>query len=307
MQFGFAGSPEFAVTVLDSMLQARRVPSIVLSQPPRASGRNRTKKRTPVHEMAIERGIEVATPPSLKSQEHLLCDLDLLVVAAYGLILPKSILEAPRLGCINVHASLLPRWRGAAPIEHTILHGDRQTGVSIMRIVPKLDAGPVYRTAHLSLNGDETTETLTKSLATLGGNALNFVLKEFEDGTVSEPIPQDPTLATYAPSLNGEDARIDWTWEAKSIERHVRAFVGRSSAYTMCDDIRIRILEASHVDGVYAPGIATREDRRVVVGCGIGGLALETVQLNRGRGTPMPIASALNGYASIFADGSRFE
>jgi len=109
--------------------------------------------------MALERGIEVATPTKLKNQEHLLTKLDLLVVAAYGLILPRVVLDAPRLGCINVHASLLPRWRGAAPIEHAILHGDHETGVSIMRIVPKLDAGPVYQTAKLSLRGDETTET----------------------------------------------------------------------------------------------------------------------------------------------------
>lgn len=307
MQFGFAGSPDFAVTVLGSMLQARRVPSIVLTQPPRTSGRNRSKKRTPVHEMAIERGIEVATPNKLKNQEHLLADLDLLVVAAYGLILPRSILDAPRLGCINVHASLLPRWRGAAPIEHVILHGDNQTGVSIMRIVPKLDAGPVYRTASLSLKGDETTESLTQSLAALGGDTLNLVLGEFEQGTVSDPIAQNPSLVTYAPSLSTEDARIDWSCDARSIERRVRAFVGRSSAFTMCENIRIRILEASLVEGDFVPGIARREDRHVVIGCGVGGLALETVQLNRGRGTPMSISSALNGYGSIFSDGVRFE
>lgn len=307
MQFGFAGSPDFAVTVLDAMLQAARVPNIILTQPPRASGRRRMKKRTPVHDMALERGIEVATPTKLKNQEHLLTKLDLLVVAAYGLILPRVILDAPRLGCINVHASLLPRWRGAAPIEHAILHGDHETGVSIMRIVPKLDAGPVYQTARLSLRGDETTETLTQSLATLGGNTLNLVLREFEEGRVAAPKAQDPSFVTYAPSLKSEDAKIDWSCESRSIERRVRAFVGRSSAYTMCNDIRIRILEASHVDGEYAPGVARRENHRVVVGCGNGGLALKTVQLNRGRGTPMPIASALNGYANIFSDGVRFE
>ena len=307
MQFGFAGSPRFAVTVLAAMLQAERIPSIVFTQPPRSSGRNRMKRRTPVHEMAAEWGIEVATPHRLKNQEHLLSDLDLLVVAAYGLILPRPFLETPRLGCINVHASLLPRWRGAAPIEHAILHGDRRTGVSIMRIVPKLDAGPVYRSAALALNGDETTESLTQSLATLGGNALNLVLEEFEQGTVCEPMAQDPSLVTYAPSLNTEDARIDWSRDACSVERHIRAFVGRSSAYTMCGDVRIRVLEASLVDGEFEPGVARREDRSVVVGCGKGGIALETVQLNRGRGTPMPIASALNGYASIFSDGARLE
>lgn len=307
MQLGFAGSPKFAVTVLDAMLRAGRIPKVVITQPPRASGRNRAEKRTPVHEVASQCGIDVATPQRLKNQEHLLDDLDLLVVAAYGLILPTSILETPRLGCINVHASLLPRWRGASPIEHAILHGDRETGVSIMRIAPKLDSGPVYRTDKISLNGSETTESLTQSLATLGGNALNLVLEEFEQGTVSEPTVQDPSLVTYAPSLSAEDARIDWTCDASSIERHVRAFVGRSSAYTTCDDIRLRILEASRVEGKYEPGIARRQNRHVVIGCGSGGLSLETVQLNRGKGTPMPIASALNGYSNVFSDGMRFE
>ena len=307
MQLGFAGSPRFAVTVLDAMLQSGRKPSTVFTQPPRASGRNRVEKRTPVHEVAVEGGIEVVTPTRLKNQEHLVADLDLLVVAAYGLILPQSFLEAPRFGCINVHASLLPRWRGASPVEHAILNGDSQTGVSIMKIVQKLDAGPVYRTANLSLKGDETTESLTQSLATLGGDALNHVLEEFERGTLSEPIAQDPSLVTYAPSLRAENARIDWSCDARSIERHVRAFVGRSSAYTMCDDLRVRILEASLIEGEYEPGIARRENRHVVIGCGTDGLALETVQLNRGKGTPMPISSALNGYGSVFSDGVRFE
>ena len=307
MQLGFAGSPSFAVTVLDAMLRAGRVPSIVLTQPPRAFGRNRVEKRTPVHEVAAERGIQAATPVSLKNQEHLLADLDLLVVAAYGLILPNSFLEAPRFGCINVHASLLPRWRGASPVEHAILEGDRQSGVSIMQIVQKLDAGPVYRKVSLPLKGNETTESLTQALATLGGDTLNHVLEEIEQGTVSEPTAQDPSLVTYAPSLSAEDARIDWSCDARSIERRVRAFFGRSSAYTMCDDIRVRILEASMIEGKYEPGIARRKNRHVVIGCGTGGLALEKVQLNRGRGTPMPIASALNGYGSVFSDGVRFE
>ncbi|MCY3885484.1 MAG: methionyl-tRNA formyltransferase [Gammaproteobacteria bacterium] len=307
MQIGFAGSPPFAATVLHAVMQAGRTPKIVFSQPPRASGRNRSTSLTPVHKMARQCRLEVATPHVLKNQEHLFFELDLLIVAAYGLILPRAVLEAPRLGCVNVHASLLPRWRGAAPIEYAILHGDQETGVSIMRIEPKLDAGPVFRKASLPLTGNETTESLTQSLAILGGHTLNLVLEQFEKGELSEPTPQDTSLVTYAPSLKAQDARIDWFQDATKIERQIRAFVGRSAAYTMCDDIRIRILEASPVEGKYKPGIAECENKSVVIGCGTGGLALETVQLNRGRGTPMSISSALNGYANVFSDGTSFE
>lgn len=307
MQIGFAGSPRFAAIVLDAILQTGRTPKIVVSQPPRASGRNRSKNRTPVHEMARRCGLEIATPQSLKHQEHLFCDLDILIVAAYGLILPRSVLDTPRLGCINVHASLLPRWRGAAPIEYAILHGDQETGVSIMRIEPKLDAGPVFRTASLPLIGNETTESLTQALAVLGGDTLNLVLEQFEKGTVPDPIAQNPSLVTYAPSLSSEDARIDWSLDAKSVERQVRAFVGRSAAYTTQDDIRVRILEASPIEGDYESRTVAHENGHVVIGCGSGGLSLETVQLNRGRGIPMPIAVAMNGFAKIFSIGTRFE
>lgn len=307
MQIGFAGSPQFAATLLDAILQAGRTPEIVVTQPPRTSGRNRSKNQTPVHKMAVQCDLEVATPHGLKHQEHLFSDLDLLIVAAYGLILPRSVLDAPRTGCINVHASLLPRWRGAAPIEYAILHGDQETGISIMRVEPKLDAGPVFHTVSLPLTGEETTQSLTQSLAVLGGDALNLVLEQFEKGTVPDPVAQDLSLVTYAPSLSPEDAQVDWSLDAKRVERQVRAFVGRSAAYTMLDGTRIRILKASTIDGEYEPSVVTRENGRVVVGCGIGGLALETVQLNRGKGTPMPIASALNGYANIFSDGTRLE
>lgn len=307
MRFGFAGSPLFGATILDAMLQVGRTPTIVFSQPPRASGRNRSPQPTPVQERAQQHGIPVATPHRLKGQEHLFSELDLLVVAAYGLILPSSILDTPRLGCLNVHASLLPRWRGAAPVEHAILKGDHETGVSIMRIVPKLDAGPVHLSASLSLNGHETAESLTRSLANLGGQALNQVLGEIENGTASDPTPQDQAFVTYAPSLRADDARIDWTNDSKSIERQIRAFIGRSAAYTLHSDVRVRILAASPVGGEYTPGIATSQGGELVIGCGTGGLALKTVQLNRGRGTPMPISSAMNGYADIFSEGVRFE
>ena len=306
MQIGFAGSPNFAANILSSLVQSGRAPSIVLTQPPRQSGRRRAVVRTPVHELAACNELEVATPVRLKGHEHLFRQLDLLVVAAYGLILPRSVIDTPRKDCINVHASLLPRWRGASPIEHAILHGDAVTGVSIMRILPKLDAGPVYKTLTYDMRGDETTESLTQSLSQRGTQALSEVLEDFEKGLIEEPTPQEPSRVTYAPRLTSSDAKIQWENSASFLERHLRAFVGRNPAFTNCGDVRIRILQASLAEGEYIPGQIYRSGNNVVVGCAENGLKLDRVQLNRGKGTPIRIEDAVNGYAEIFCDGGRF-
>lgn len=301
MQIGFAGSPDFAAAILDALLQSGRKPLITLTQPPREAGRRRTVQRTPVHDLADSYNLNVATPSRLRDCAHMVNSLDLLVVAAYGLILPRSFLEAPRLGCINVHPSLLPRWRGASPVEHAILHGDSLTGVSIMRVQPALDAGPVYATSSYEMNGSETTLSLSRRLAEMGAEILLGVVQKLEAGTITSPTPQDSQKATYAPQLKPEQARMDWTQPATYLERHVRAFFGRTPAFTMQGDVRVRILCSSAVDGCYTPGAVYRQGRDVVVGCGAGGLRLNTVQLNRGKGTPLSIASALNGYGKVFA------
>lgn len=301
MQIGFAGSPDFAAAILDALLQSGRKPLIVLTQPPRKAGRRRAVHRTPVHNLADSAELNVATPSRLRDCEHLVDSLDFLVVAAYGLILPCSFLEAPRLGCINVHPSLLPRWRGASPVEHAILHGDSLTGVSIMRVEPALDAGPVYATSSYEMKGNETTQFLSRCLAELGAKILLSVVQKFEDGTITSPTPQDSEKATYAPQLKPEQARMDWTQPATYLERHVRAFLGRNPAFTMQGDVRVRILCSRVVDGSYTPGVVHRQGRDVVVGCGVGGLKLNTVQLNRGQGTPLSIESALNGFDKVFA------
>ncbi len=301
MQIGFAGSPQLAATTLEALLESGRRPDIVLTQPPRRSGRRRAIQRTPVHELADANGLEVVTPVRLKGCDHLVDTLDLLVVAAYGLILPRSILEAPRLGCINVHPSLLPRWRGASPVEHAILHGDTITGVSIMRVQPALDSGPVYATSTYEMKGNETTASLTLSLARIGAKLLLEVMGGLDDGSLPCPTPQDSSMATYARQLRPEQARMDWSKPATILERHVRAFLGRSPAFTTKGDIRLRILCSRVVEGFYTPGSIYRQDKSVIVGCGQGGLELNTVQLNRGKGTPLSIASALNGYGEVFA------
>ena len=306
MQIGFAGSPSFAATILSSLVHNDRSPSVVFTQPPRAAGRGRKIFRTPVHEFALDHSIEVHVPQRLKGLESAFQSLDVLVVAAYGLMLPRAVIDAPRLDCINVHASLLPRWRGASPIEHAILHGDTETGVAIMRIVPMLDAGPVYRTARIELTGNETTDSVSNELATLGAKTLITVLEEIESGTVAEPIPQDAERVTYAPRLTTNHARLDWTRSATELERQIRAFIDRSPAFTMQDQLRMRILEAQVVEGKYEPGSVVRKDRQVIIGCGSGGLLLAKVQLNQGKGTPMLASVAANGFPHVFAQGSRF-
>lgn len=307
MQFGFAGSPAFAADVLQCVLDAGHKPQFVVTQAAKPTGRGQKFRDTPVSRLAQRERISVVSPRKIDDCTHLIRELELLVVVAYGQILSQSILDAPLHGCINVHPSLLPRWRGASPIEHSILHGDQSTGISIMRIQPALDAGPVFLTEQLVLNGSETTESLSKSLAQLGGVALLRVLKMFEASNVPVPVPQAKSGVSYAPLLTSIDARLDWTQSAQINERKVRAFVGRSPAFTTCGDIRLRILEAKLQKGNFVPGRLYQSSQTVVIGCREDGLRLVTVQLNRGKGTPLNIIALLNGYGRFFKDGIQFD
>lgn len=311
MNIGFAGTPVFAATILDALLASKHDVRLVLTQPGRPAGRGRRIRPGPVESLSLEHGLVVHARTDLRDVESLLEPLDVLVVAAYGLLLPKSVLSAPRLGCMNVHASLLPRWRGASPIEHAILHGDIETGVSIMRITSRLDAGPVFRRATLPLTADSTTTSVTDALSHLGGSEMVKVLDLAEDGTLEEPQTQNETQATYAPRLSNEAAQIDWQQCAAQIERHVRAFHGRGMAFTTLQqserNVRIRILDAKLVDAVGAPGQVLLADTEPVIGCGHGALALRSVQLNIGKGRVMSGTDAVNGFADVWRIGTRFE
>lgn len=307
MQFGFAGSPVFAADILQIILTAGFRPQIVITQASKPTGRGQKIQHTPAYSLAQRENIPVVTPNRVEECVKSLTDLDLLVVAAYGQILPRCVLNAPFYGCINVHTSLLPRWRGASPIEHAILHGDKTTGVSIMRIEPKLDAGPIYLQKKYVLDETETTTTLSNSLTKLGGNALLTVLNEFSQEDKPKPRPQAKTGVTYAPRLLANDARIDWGQTATINERKVRAFVGRNAAFTSRGDLRLRILTAEVQEGEFFPGRLYRAERTMTIGCKQDGLLLRTVQLNRGKGTPMNVASALNGFGRLFEDGIQFD
>ena len=222
MRIVFMGTPDFAVPSLDALVEAGHEVVAVYCQPPRPAGRGKAERKTAVHERAEQLGIEVRTPRTLRDEEEQArfraLDADLAVVAAYGLILPKPILEAPKAGCINVHASLLPRWRGAAPIQRAILAGDEISGVTIMQMDEGLDTGPMLLTREARYRG-KTAGEVTEELAKLGAQAL---LDWLEHPT--PPEPQPIAGATYAAKIDKAEARIDWTAAAAEIERQVRAF-----------------------------------------------------------------------------------
>ena len=302
----FAGTPAFAVAVLRRLLDSPHEVASVFTQPDRPAKRGRRPQPSPVRTVAETAGLPVHVPTRFGATElAALADCDCLLVAAYGLLLPPAVLGAPRLGCINVHASLLPRWRGAAPVEHAILAGDAETGVSIMRMDAGLDTGPVYRRARLPLGPGATGEATTAALAALGGETLLEVLAALPG---LEPSPQDDRAATHAPKLAPAASLIDWRQSAAQVDRQVRALVGRAPAVTTADGghVRLRVLAARPAEssGADAPGVLRRAPAGWQVVCGDGALRLLTVQLNRGRGTPQPIDSAVNGYPKILFDGA---
>ena len=303
-RLAFAGAPDFAATILQRLLESEHEVGLVYTQPERPKGRGRKVSPSPVQVLAESADIDVRTPTGLTAEEEALAGFDYLVVAAYGLLLPDSILDAPRHECLNVHASLLPRWRGAAPVERAIMAGDAETGVSIMRIEAELDAGPVYRQRSLPLADSATGAGVTDDLASLGADTLLEVLAELPH---LGPTPQDDARATYAHKLISADSVIDWSNDAAFIDRQIRALGGRATAYTTAPDgVRVRILEAfpAHPAGDSPPGTLRRDSDGWQVICKRGALGLVTVQLNRGRGTPMPIQSAANGYGQILFDGT---
>ena len=309
MRIGFAGTPAFAATILKTLLASSHEVVSVFTQPARVAGRGRKLRTSEVQQVCEKYQIDTFTPTRLRGQSDLFQSFEALVVAAYGLILPQSILDTPRLGCFNVHASLLPRWRGAAPIEHAIMNGDSETGISIMRMVRALDAGPIYRQVALPLFEGDTTEIVTRKLADIGANAMLTTLDYAESGTLKEPCPQQESLATYAPSLSKDAAQINWNNKALTIERQVRAFQGRGSAYATWSEknnsVRLRILEASVEHGVGKPGTLIATQNGIAIACGKDLLLVRRVQLNLGKGRPMSIQDAMNGYPNLLQVGSQ--
>ena len=290
MRIVFMGSPDFAVPSLNALVEAGHELVAAYCQPARPAGRGKANRKTAVHERADELGIEVRTPKSLRNEDEQAqfrtLDADLAVVAAYGLILPRPILEAPKAGCINVHASLLPRWRGAAPIQRAILAGDEVSGVTIMRMDEGLDTGPMLHRLTLDIRGKNAGQ-VTEELANLGAQALlDWV------GSPSPPQPQPIAGASYAKKIEKAEARIDWTRSAAEIERQVRAFAPAPGAWFDADGERIKLLEAEAIN--LAGGAGNVLDDALTIGTGSGSIRPITVQ--RAGRAPMNAEDLLRGF-----------
>jgi methionyl-tRNA formyltransferase len=277
MRLAFMGSPDFAVSALRAIHGAGHTIAAVYCQPARPAGRGQAVRRCPVHVVADELGLAVRTPSRLRTDPEAQAafaalDLDVAVVAAYGLILPQAMLVAPRRGCLNIHGSLLPRWRGAAPIHAAILAGDDTTGITIMQMDAGLDTGPMLLRQSVPIGPDTTTAHLHDRLAEIGGKLILEAL-----ATSPTPAPQPDIGATYAPKLSREDGRIDWTASAEIIDRRIRAFDPWPGTFTLLAGSPLKILAARPTEGEGAPG--TVLDSMLTVACGHRAIRLSRVQL----------------------------
>tara|TARA_Y100001934_G_scaffold28674_1_gene31210 strand:+ start:38496 stop:39395 length:900 start_codon:yes stop_codon:yes gene_type:complete len=273
------GAARFAVPELEALALSAHEIAAVYSQPPRPAGRGRKERPTPVHERADELGLAIHTPLSLKGEVEQDTfrglNLDVAVVAAYGLLLPSAILEAPRLGCVNLHPSLLPRWRGAAPAAHAILSGDAETGMTIMQMDEGLDTGPILAQKAVPMPPRATTASLEDEMAELGATMLLQVLDDLAKGAASSR-PQDNSQATYASKFAKDHGRIDWGKTSAVLDRKVRALSSWPGAFFTLGGTTVKVLEAEPVSGAGIAG--TLLDQDMTVACGDGALRLVTVQ-----------------------------
>jgi methionyl-tRNA formyltransferase len=296
----FAGTPAFATPCLNALVASGHAPVAVYTQPDRPAGRGRKLTASPVKERALELGIQVEQPLSLKDDDALAAleslAPDLMVVVAYGLILPAEALAIPTRGCVNVHASLLPRWRGAAPIQRAIMAGDRSTGVCLMAMTEGLDEGPVYARSETAIDETDTSGTMHERLAELGAALLKENLPVLLDGSATA-VPQDEAAASYASKITKADAEVDWSRDAISLSRLVRALAPWPVAWTAAETdgpIRIWSASASHSRSDAAPGTVIAEDADgVQVATGDGVLNIHRLQLPGKR--PMDTSEFLNG------------
>jgi methionyl-tRNA formyltransferase len=289
MRLAFLGTPEFSVTVLAALLEAGHEIVCAYSQPPAPRGRGQTLKPSPVQAFAEARGVPVRTPASMKDPAEIAAfralEADAAVVVAFGQILPAEVLEAPRLGSFNLHASLLPRWRGAAPIQRAIMAGDEQTGVEVMRMSEGLDEGPVLATAPVRIGPLDTAGTLHDRLAAAAAGLIVRVLPAIEDGS-AVAVPQAEDGVTYARKIRPKEARLDWTKPAEQLDRKIRGLSPFPGAWfqlpTDKGPVRVKALLSAFEDADGEPGV-TLDDRLLVAG-GAGAVRLLRVQ-REGKGT----------------------
>ncbi len=292
MRVVFFGSPDFAVPSLDAVVGAGHEVTLVVSQPAKPAGRKGELREPAVAERAGTRGIPRFQPPTLKPDDAVARlaaeNADVFVVVAYGKILAQRVLDLPRVSCVNVHGSILPRWRGASPIQASLLAGDDETGVSIMKMEAGMDTGPVYAALRTPIGERETAGELTDRLAALGAGLLVETLPKIASGDVA-PVPQDVRRATTCPKIRREDGRVDWTRPAIEIVRRARAFSPWPGLFTFRGGDRIKlagVVESPGGEG--APGTVLSVDERVVVSCGAGAVAIETLQSEGRRALTAP-------------------
>ncbi|MGE0745945.1 MAG: methionyl-tRNA formyltransferase [Rhodospirillales bacterium] len=298
LRLAFMGTPDFAVPALAALVDAGHDVAAAYSQPPRPAGRGMKPAPSPVHRFAEDRGIPVRTPATLKDPAEQAAfaalGLDAAVVAAYGLILPPPVLAAPRLGCLNIHASLLPRWRGAAPIQRAILAGDAETGVTIMQMDAGLDTGPMLLAEAAPIAPDTTGASLHDALAALGARMIVVALDRLAAGALPA-TPQPAAGATYARKLDRAEARIDWSQPATAVERQVRAFDPWPGTWFEHAGERIRVLAAALADGRAGAAPGTVLDDRLAVACGDG--AVRILRLQRQGKAALVAEAFLRGFA----------
>lgn len=299
MRLVFMGTPVFAVATLEALLAAGHQIAAVYSQPPRPAGRGMTKRPSPVQTCAAARGIEVRTPASLKSSDEqkrfAALNADAAVVVAYGLLLPRTILDAPRLGCFNVHASLLPRWRGAAPIQRAIMAGDAETGVTIMRMEEGLDTGPVCKVGRIAITPETTAQSLHDALAVLGAKLMAETLAQ----TSIACSAQAGEGITYAKKIEKAESRIDFSKSAAEVRNRINGLSPFPGAWFAVGVARIKVLKAASLDDSGTPG--TVLDDELAIACGSG--AVRLLVLQREGKAPMDAIAFLRGFP--IAKGAR--
>jgi len=292
MRLAFMGSPDFAVPALRGLVAAGHEVAVVYAQPPKPAGRGQRETPCPVHKAAIELGLPVRTPKRLRGNAEeaayfATLNLEAGIVAAYGLILPEAFLQAPRRGCLNIHASLLPRWRGAAPIQAAILAGDRETGITVMQMDAGLDTGAMLLAEATPIGPRDTAADLHDRLSAIGSRLILQALDE-----QPAPVAQNADLSTYAPKLSREDARLNFLKPAVELERQIRAFHPWPGSLALLGDIVIKFLAAEVVPGEGVPGDIL--DDRLTIACGTA--ALRPLRLQRAGKAPMSTADFLRGF-----------
>ena len=308
MRIVFAGTPEFAAQHLQALLEAGRQVVAVYTQPDRPAGRGQKLMPSPVKQLAVEHGIPVFQPQTLRDPaaqaELAALQPDLMVVVAYGLILPQVVLDIPRLGCINSHASLLPRWRGAAPIQRAVEAGDAESGVTVMQMEAGLDTGPMLLKVSTPIGAEDTGGTLHDRLAELGARAIVEAVNGLEAGTLNGEA-QDDALACYAHKLSKDEARLDWNRPAVELERQIRALHPWPICHSSLSGEAVKVHAAQLADGTGVPGtILDAGKDGVRVACGQGALLLTRLQLPGGK--PLAFADLYNSRREQFAAGLVF-